>query len=84
MVGFWQDVVDKGKQTRAEWEATLPKAAQQFQKLKDVNIGGKSFDLREPTILAGGVLAAIGTAATARKLFQKQRNVELRTEDPVE
>ena len=83
-VGFWQDVVDKGKQTRAEWEATLPKAAQQFQKLKDVNIGGKSFDLREPTILAGGVLAAVGTAATARKLFQKAEERRVKKEDPVE
>ena len=83
-VGFWQDVVDKGKQTRAEWEATLPKAAQQFQKLKDVNIRGKSFDLREPAVLVGGAVAAIGTAAVARKLFQKAEERRIKKEDPVE
>ena len=83
-VGFWQDVVDKGKQTRAEWEATLPKAAQQFQKLKDVNIRGKSFDLREPAVLVGGAVAAIGTAAVARKLFQKAEERRIKKQDPVE
>jgi len=83
-VDFWQDVANKGKQTRAEWETTLPKAAQQFQKLKDVNIRGKSFDLREPALLVGGALAAVGTAATARKLFQKAEERRIKKEAPVE
>ena len=83
-VNFWEDVVKEAGQTRAEWASKLPKAAQQFQKLENVNVAGKNFDLREPTLLAGGALAAIGTAAVARKLFQKAEERRIKKQDPVE
>ena len=69
---------------KGEWTKTLPKVTQQFQRLGDINIGGKSVDLREPALLVGGALAAVGTAATARKLFQKAEERRVKKEDPVE
>ena len=47
-------------------------AAQQFQKL------GK---YKEPALVVGGLAAAVGTAAVAKKLFQKAEQKELK-EDP--
>ena len=70
-----QELYDAARTAKQEWVETLPKAAQEFQKL------GK---FKEPALLAGGVLAAVGTAATARKLFQKAEENRIKKEDPVE
>ena len=41
-------------------------------------------DYKDPALMAAGTLAAIGTAATARKLFQKAEERRVKKEDPVE
>ena len=51
------------------------KAAQQFQKLGDY---------KEPALVAGGLVAAIGTAAVAKKLFQKAEQERIKKEDPLQ
>ena len=51
------------------------KAAQQFQKL------GK---YKEPALVAGGLAAAVGTAAVAKKLFQKAEQERIKKEDPLQ
>ena len=50
-------------------------AAQQFQKL------GK---YKEPALVVGGLLAAAGTAAVAKKLFQKAEQERIKKEDPLQ
>tara|TARA_B100001093_G_scaffold153896_1_gene146628 strand:+ start:139 stop:1608 length:1470 start_codon:yes stop_codon:yes gene_type:complete len=54
---------------------TFSKAAQQFQKLGDY---------KEPALVAGGLVAAIGTAAIAKKLFQKAEQERIKKEDPLQ
>ena len=51
------------------------KAAQQFQKL------GK---YKEPALIVGGLAAAVGTAAVAKKLFQKAEQERIKKEDPLQ
>jgi hypothetical protein len=51
------------------------KAAQQFQKL------GK---YKEPALVVGGLAAAVGTAAVAKKLFQKAEQERIKKEDPLQ
>ena len=51
------------------------KAAQQFQKLGDY---------KEPALVVGGLLAAAGTAAVAKKLFQKAEQERIKKEDPLQ
>ena len=51
------------------------KAAQQFQKL------GK---YKEPALVVGGLAAAVGTAAIAKKLFQKAEQERIKKEDPLQ
>ena len=54
---------------------TFSKAAQQFQKL------GK---YKEPALIVGGLAAAVGTAAVAKKLFQKAEQERIKKEDPLQ
>ena len=51
------------------------KAAQQFQKL------GKN---KETALIVGGLAAAVGTAAVAKKLFQKAEQERIKKEDPLQ
>ena len=51
------------------------KAAQQFHKL------GK---YKEPALVVGGLAAAVGTAAVAKKLFQKAEQERIKKEDPLQ
>ena len=51
------------------------KAAQQFQKLGQY---------KEPALVVGGLAAAVGTAAVAKKLFQKAEQERIKKEDPVQ
>ena len=67
-----EQTVKNLKQNRFE---NLNPVAQKYQKLGA---------LKEPTIIAGGALAAIGTAAIARKLFQMAEENRIKKEDPVE
>ena len=51
------------------------KAAQQFQKLGQY---------KEPALVVGGLAAAVGTAAVAKKLFQKAEQERIKKEDPLQ
>ncbi len=68
-----QDMIDTAKKIR--YEEMLSPAAQKFDKLGS---------LKEPAILLGGTLAAVGTAAVAKKLFQKAEQERIKKEDPLQ
>ena len=68
-----QDLIDRSKKIR--YEEMLSPAAQKFDKLGS---------LKEPAILLGGTLAAVGTAAVAKKLFQKAEQERIKKEDPLQ
>ncbi len=68
-----QDMIDTAKKVR--YEEMLSPAAQKFDKLGS---------LKEPAILLGGTLAAVGTAAVAKKLFQKAEQERIKKEDPLQ
>ena len=68
-----QDMFDASKKMR--YEEMLSPAAQKFDKLGS---------LKEPAILLGGTLAAVGTAAVAKKLFQKAEQERIKKEDPLQ
>ena len=57
----------------------LGKAGQAFQ-----DAFARRPDLKEPAILLGGTVAALGTAAVAKKLFQKAQEKRIKKEDPVQ
>ena len=67
-----QDLIDTAKKVRYE---NISPAAQKFDKLGT---------LKEPAILLGGTLAAVGTAAVAKKLFQKAEQERIKKEDPLQ
>ena len=67
-----QDLIDTAKKVRYE---NISPAAQKFDKLGT---------LKEPAILFGGTLAAFGTAAVAKKLFQKAEQERIKKEDPLQ
>jgi len=68
-----EDMLENMKQVRYDYD--LSPAAQKFQKLGS---------LKEPAILLGGTLAAVGTAAVAKKLFQKAEQERIKKEDPLQ
>ena len=68
-----EDMLENMKQVRYDYD--LSPAAQKFQKLGS---------LKEPALLLGGTLAALGTAAVAKKLFQKAEQRRIKKEDPLQ
>jgi len=68
-----EDMLENMKQVRYDYD--LSPAAQKFQKLGS---------LKEPALLLGGTLAAVGTAAVAKKLFQKAEQRRIKKEDPLQ
>ena len=68
-----EDMLENMKQVRYDYD--LSPAAQKFQKLGS---------LKEPALLLGGTLAAVGTAAVAKKLFQKAEQERIKKEDPLQ
>ena len=40
--------------------------------------------LKEPALIVGGLAAAVGTAAVAKKLFQKAEQEIIKKEDPLQ
>jgi len=83
------DIVDKSKKygkpkldkdlNPIPGTAKLGKAGQAFQ-----DAFARRPDLKEPAILLGGTVAALGTAAVAKKLFQKAQEKRIKKEDPVQ
>jgi hypothetical protein len=57
----------------------LGKAGAKFQ-----DVFARRPDLKEPAIILGGTLAALGTAAVAKKLFQKAEQERIKKEDPLQ
>ena len=84
--GMGQEIVDKARKgiesakqgledfKKIRFESLSP-AAKQFEKLGA---------FKEPAILAGGALAAVGTAAIAKKLFQKAEQERIKKEAPLQ
>ena len=68
-----EQMLENSKQIRYDYD--LSPAAQKFQKLGS---------LKEPALLLGGTLAAVGTAAVAKKLFQKAEQERIKKEDPLQ
>jgi len=68
-----EQMLENSKQVRYDYD--LSPAAQKFQKLGS---------LKEPALLLGGTLAALGTAAVAKKLFQKAEQERIKKEDPLQ
>ena len=68
-----EQMLENSKQVRYDYD--LSPAAQKFQKLGS---------LKEPALLLGGTLAAVGTAAVAKKLFQKAEQERIKKEDPLQ
>ena len=68
-----EDMLKNMKQVRYDYD--LSPAAQKFQKLGS---------LKEPALFLGGTLAAVGTAAVAKKLFQKAEQERIKKEDPLQ
>jgi len=68
-----QEFFDASKRVR--YEDMLNPTQQKFDKLGS---------FKEPAILLGGTLAAVGTAAVAKKLFQKAEQERIKKEDPVQ
>ena len=70
-----QEIGETTKKAAEYAKQNFSKAAQQFQKL------GK---YKEPALVAGGLVAAVGTAAVAKKLFQKAEQERIKKEDPLQ
>ena len=70
-----QEIGETTKKAAEYAKRNFSKAAQQFQKL------GK---YKEPALVAGGLAAAVGTAAVAKKLFQKAEQERIKKEDPLQ
>ena len=86
--------LDEAKEIRATAQQDIEetvRATKDFAK-KNLNLAGQKFQevfarnpgLKEPALVAGGVLAAVGTAAIAKKLFQKAEQERIKKEDPLQ
>ena len=70
-----QEISETTKQAAEYAKRNFSKAAQQFQKLGQY---------KEPALVVGGLAAAVGTAAIAKKLFQKAEQERIKKEDPLQ
>ena len=70
-----QEIGETTKQAAEYAKRNFSKAAQQFQKLGQY---------KEPALVVGGLAAAVGTAAVAKKLFQKAEQERIKKEDPLQ
>ena len=83
---FPQEMLDKAQRGVKAAE----KGLEDFKRIRFEGLSpvAKQFDklgaFKEPAILAGGALAAVGTAAVAKKLFQKAEQERIKKEDPVQ
>ena len=74
-----QDIDDTVRATKGFAKKNLNIAGQKFQEVFARNPG-----LKEPALVVGGLAAAIGTAAVAKKLFQKAEQERIKKEDPLQ
>ena len=86
--------LDEAKEIRATAQQDIEetvRATKDFAK-KNLNIAGQKFQevfarnpgLKEPALVVGGLAAAVGTAAVAKKLFQKAEQERIKKEDPLQ
>jgi len=86
--------LDEAKEIRATAQQDIEetvRATKDFAK-KNLNIAGQKFQevfarnpgLKEPALVVGGLAAAVGTAAIAKKLFQKAEQERIKKEDPLQ
>ena len=74
-----QDIEETVRATKEFAKKNLNIAGQKFQEVFARNPG-----LKEPALVAGGLVAAVGTAAVAKKLFQKAEQERIKKEDPLQ
>ena len=86
-----QEIDETVKQARNYGKPLLDKATNQVLHCKTKHSRSKFQEffaerpgLKEPAIVAGGLLAAAGTAAVAKKLFQKAEQERIKKEDPLQ
>ena len=79
VVSIWGDQATDKDGNPIPGTAKLNIAGQKFQEFFAERPG-----LKEPAIIAGGLLAAAGTAAVAKKLFQKAEQERIKKEDPLQ
>ena len=86
--------LDEAKEIRATAQQDIEetvRATKDFAK-KNLNFAGQKFQevfarnpgLKEPALVVGGLAAAVGTAAIAKKLFQKAEQERIKKEDPLQ
>ena len=86
-----QEIDETVKQARNYGKPLLDKDGNPIPGTAKLNIAGQKFQeffaerpgLKEPAIIAGGLLAAAGTAAVAKKLFKKAEQERIKKEDPL-
>ena len=74
-----QDIEETVRATKEFAKKNLNIAGQKFQEVFARNPG-----LKEPALIVGGLAAAVGTAAVAKKLFQKAEQERIKKEDPLQ
>ena len=87
-----QEIDETVKQARNYGKPLLDKDGNPIPGTAKLNIAGQKFQeffaerpgLKEPAIIAGGLLAAAGTAAVAKKLFKKAEQERIKKEDPLQ
>ena len=78
-VSVQQDIDETVRATKDFAKKNLNIAGQKFQEVFARNPG-----LKEPALIVGGLAAAVGTAAVAKKLFQKAEQERIKKEDPLQ
>ena len=78
-VSVQQDIEETVRATKDFAKKNLNIAGQKFQEVFARNPG-----LKEPALVVGGLAAAVGTAAVAKKLFQKAEQERIKKEDPLQ
>jgi len=78
-VSVQQDIDETVRATKDFAKKNLNIAGQKFQEVFAKNPG-----LKEPALVVGGLAAAVGTAAVAKKLFQKAEQERIKKEDPLQ
>jgi len=87
-----QEIDETVKQARNYGKPLLGPDGNPIPGTAKLNIAGQKFQeffaerpgLKEPAIIAGGLLAAAGTAAVAKKLFKKAEQERIKKEDPLQ
>ena len=87
-----QNINETVRATKEYGKPLLDKDGNPIPGTAKLNIAGQKFQeffaerpgLKEPALVAGGLVAAVGTAAIAKKLFKKAEQERIKKEDPLQ